>query len=188
MNQEYVERYERHLEAKRNRYSLQLPKQESQNRFRLKASEMNPPCAHIDKVNETSDPSLPIKLDKDPFKPEAHQCVFCKYNIKLDYKNVQLLSQFVSPHTGIVYSQKATGLCYFKQEELEKTVFKAKRLGLMPFFYKETVFLKDPSLFDSYKDNLKYVRTDFDNRTLTADDQAEKERKSSVLTARDTAK
>lgn len=150
----------------------------------MKPSEAKPPCPHIDK--QATDPNQPIKLDDDPFKIPPNQCVFCKYNIKLDYKNVQLLSQFVSPHTGIVYSQKATGLCYYKQEELEKTVFKAKKLGLMPFFYKETMFLKDPKLFNPFDNNLKRIRNHYDRRSLTADDELKKAQKG-FTTSRDTA-
>ena len=99
-----------------------------------------------------------------------HQCVFCKYKIPLDYKNVQLLSQFVSPNTGIVYSQKVTGLCYFKYSELENVVFKAKKLGLMPFFYKETIFTNDPPVFDPFNNNLNMVPNNYDKRKLNSDE------------------
>lgn len=189
LTREYAERYRRHQEAKRKLYSLQLPKQpdSSTNASMIKASEAKPPCPHTDKIDQT-DPNKPIRLEQDPFRREPYQCIFCRHNIKLDYKNVQLLSQFVSPHTGIVYSQQATGLCYFKQDELEKTVHRAKMLGLMPFFYKETVFLNDPKLFDPYNDNLKRVPNNYDNRSLTADDELEKSRKSIIQTSRDTAK
>jgi ribosomal protein S18 len=107
---------------------------------------------------------------KDPYKKPMHQCIFCKYNIPLDYKNVQLLSQFISQHTGIVYSQHVTGLCHFKQTELEETVHKARMLGLMPFFYKETMFVLDePNLFNPFKNNLKQIEDNYDKRQLNAD-------------------
>lgn len=89
INQMYVERYKKHLDAKQKMFSMQLPRQDTEN-----ADEINY-CQH------TQQDDMPKKLDSDPFKKESHQCVFCKHNIPLDYKNVQLLSQFVSPYTGI---------------------------------------------------------------------------------------
>ena len=58
----------------------------------------------------------------------------------------------------------------------------------MPFFYKETVFLNDPKLFDPYDDNLKRVANNYDRRLLTADDAENEARKSRIRTARETAK
>lgn len=176
------------MEAKQKLYSIKLPASENDQDFlsTQKPSEAKPPCPHIDKT--PSNPYQPIKLEKDPFKNSVRQCIFCKYNIKLDYKNVQLLSQFVSPHTGIVYSQQATGLCYFKQEELEKIVFKAKKLGLMPYFYKETVFLNDPRLFNPFENNLKKIPNNYDKRILTADDEIEQVQKNITSKSRDTEK
>jgi ribosomal protein S18 len=106
----------------------------------------------------------------DPYKKSVHQCIFCKYNIPLDYKNIQLLSQFVSQHTGIVFSQQVTGLCNFKQAELEKTIHTAKLIGLMPFFYKESTYvLNEPSLFNPFKNNLREIEDNHDKRKLNVD-------------------
>ena len=125
-------------------------------------------CKH--QTQETTNPEhLPVKLERDPFQKPMHQCVFCKYNIPLDYKNAQLLSQFVSPHTGIVYGQQVTGLCIYMQSEVEKTVFKAKKLGFIPFFYKETSFTSDPLLFNQFGSNLKKIPNTYDKRKLNSD-------------------
>jgi len=113
---------------------------------------------------------MPLSLSDDPYAKKMHQCIFCKYKIPLDYKNVQLLSQFVSPQTGIVYSQQVTGLCYYKYTELENVVFKAKKLGFMPFFYKETTFTSDPALFDPFTNNLKKIPNNYDRRKLNSDE------------------
>lgn len=75
--------------------------------------------------------------------------------MKIDFRNTKLLSQFVSPQTGFVFNQRTTGLCYFKQVELEKAVLKARRFHLMPYQWKETVYLDDPKLFNPYENNLK---------------------------------
>lgn len=110
------------------------------------------------------------QVGEDPYKKTEHQCVFCKNDIPLDYKNVQLLSQFVSPQTGIMYSQQVTGLCYSKYLELENTVIKARRLGLMPFFYKETVYAQENELFNPTKNVLREIPNNYDQRKFTSDD------------------
>lgn len=115
----------------------------------------------------------PFNLEKDPFKKPMHQCIFCKNNIPLDYKNTQLLSQFISPHTGIVYSQQVTGLCHHKQTELENTVFKARKLGLMPFFFKETTYVNDPKLFNPFANNLRRIEDNFDKRKFNSKQKKE---------------
>lgn len=95
-----------------------------------------------------------------------HQCIFCKYKINLDYKNVQLLSQFVSPQTGLLYRQEVTGLCVYKYEELERTVRKSREAGLMPYFYKEKTYIHDPVIVDGFKDKLREIQTSYDVRKL----------------------
>lgn len=113
---------------------------------------------------------MPKKIGEDPYKKKEHQCIFCKHDIPLDYKNVQLLSQFVSPQTGIIYSQQVTGICYYKYIELENTIIKARRLGLMPFFYKETMFTQEPELFNPMKNVLREIPNNYDDRKFTKDD------------------
>ena len=113
---------------------------------------------------------MPKKLDQDPYKKTEHQCIFCQHDIPLDYKNVQLLSQFVSPQTGITYSQQVTGICYHKYIELENTIIKARRLGLMPFFYKETMYTEQPELFNPAKNALREIPNNYDKRKFTRDD------------------
>lgn len=158
-DQIYKDRYLKHQQMKQHFYSLKLSKAELQEELKPKNAE----CEYHKNEDGT------VSMEKDPYRKKMHQCIFCKYNVPLDYKNVQLLSQFVSPHTGLLYSQEVTGLCYFKYRELENTLFKARKLGLMPFFYKETVFVNDPNLFDTFKNNLKQIVDDFDKRKLNAD-------------------
>jgi small subunit ribosomal protein S18 len=175
----YRERYQRHAKQKEKTYSLQVPKdtlEQELDRVEHGDSASSIVC-HSKKKNlekgivafDQEESDLPVNLKEDPFTKKIHQCVFCKYNIPLDYKNTQLLSQFVSQHTGIIYSQEVTGLCVYKYKELEATINKSRRLGLMPFFYKETVFLSDPELFDPYRNNLKPIPNNYDRRKLNAD-------------------
>jgi small subunit ribosomal protein S18 len=99
------------------------------------------------------------KQINDPYLPSPHKCIFCVHNLKIDFRNTELLSQFISPQTGFVFNQRTTGLCYFKQVEIEKAVLKARRFNLMPYKWKETVYLDDPRLFNPYDNTLKKVVT-----------------------------
>lgn len=69
-------------------------------------------------------------------------------SITPNYKNVRLLSQFQSPHTGRIYGRHITGLCKSKQEQVEKEIMKAQVAGFMPYYLKSPEFLADPKLFD----------------------------------------
>lgn len=102
------------------------------------------------------DDDRPKQID-DPYLPAPQKCIFCVENLKIDFRNTKLLSQFVSPQTGFIFNQRTTGLCYFKQVELEKAIWKARRFHLMPYTWKETAFLDDPKLFNPYENNLKKV-------------------------------
>lgn len=57
-------------------------------------------------------------------------CILCKFKIEPDYKNVRLLSQFQSRHTGRVYGKHITGLCSYKQTQVEQEIIKAQNSGL----------------------------------------------------------
>ena len=77
-------------------------------------------------------------------------CLLCPHRnpeIELDYKNVRLLSQFVSPHTGKIYGGRITGLCSSKQKELAKNIRRARKIGLMPITMKYFDYHSDPKLF-----------------------------------------
>ncbi|KAL1137906.1 hypothetical protein AAG570_009601, partial [Ranatra chinensis] len=84
----------------------------------------------------------------NPFSKEKGQCILCRYGITPDYKNIKLLSQFVSPFTGRLYSPSATRLCSRKHEQVKKEIMKARDAGFMPYYLKDPAFLKDPPLFD----------------------------------------
>ncbi|KAJ8715803.1 hypothetical protein PYW07_010285 [Mythimna separata] len=89
----------------------------------------------------------PVEME-NPYKKERRQCILCKLNIKPDYKNYRLLSQFQSPYTGRIYGRHITGLCKNKQALVENEIRKAQNCAYMPYYYKDKVFLKDPKLFD----------------------------------------
>ena len=70
---------------------------------------------------------------QDPYAEEPMRCVLCPKNfsvpIRPSWKNPKLLSQFVSPHTGLVYKKHITGLCEFMQCEVELEVKRAQQFG-----------------------------------------------------------
>uniref|UniRef100_A0A2K5JGF5 Small ribosomal subunit protein bS18m n=1 Tax=Colobus angolensis palliatus TaxID=336983 RepID=A0A2K5JGF5_COLAP len=65
-----------------------------------------------------------------------------------NYKNEQLLSQFVSPFTGCIYGRHITGLCGKKQKEITKAIKRAQIMGFMPVTYKDPAYRKDPKVCD----------------------------------------
>ena len=53
----------------------------------------------------------------------------------VDYKDVDLLKQFVNPH-GRVMSRKRTGLTAKQQRAVEAAVKRARFMGLLPYIQK----------------------------------------------------
>ncbi|XP_059821306.1 28S ribosomal protein S18c, mitochondrial [Hypanus sabinus] len=88
---------------------------------------------------------MPIKLE-NPYKVPPKKCILC--GISVDYKNVQLLSQFISPYTGRILGRHITGLCGKKQKEISKTIKKSQRMGFMSVTLKDPAFIKDTNICD----------------------------------------
>ncbi|CAI9162678.1 unnamed protein product [Rangifer tarandus platyrhynchus] len=103
-------------------------------------------CSQYKQV--TSNEDLPIPME-NPYKEPLKKCILCEKRV--DYKNVQLLSQFISPFTGCIYGRHITGLCGKKQKETAKAIKRAQILGFMPVTYKDPAYLKDPKVC-----NIKY--------------------------------
>jgi len=60
-------------------------------------------------------------------------CYFCQKNIKeIDYKNIKLLSKFVSGLAKIK-AKKRTGVCSTHQRKLAQTIKRARFLALLPY-------------------------------------------------------
>ncbi|XP_050646149.1 28S ribosomal protein S18c, mitochondrial [Macaca thibetana thibetana] len=98
-------------------------------------------CSQYKQVSSNED--LPITME-NPYKEPLKKCILC--GKRVDYKNVQLLSQFVSPFTGCIYGRHITGLCGKKQKEITKAIKRAQILGFMPVTYKDPAYLKDPKV------------------------------------------
>lgn len=66
----------------------------------------------------------------NPYEKEKQRCILCKHQITPDYKNVRLLSQFVSRFTGRIYGRHVTGLCKNQQTRLEIEIHKSIKAGM----------------------------------------------------------
>jgi ribosomal protein S18 len=111
----------------------------------------------------------------NPFAKEKQKCILCKHRITPNYKNVRLLSQFVSRFTGKIYSRNITGLCEKQQLAVQFAINRAINAGksaripslhypfvyissyssflynftgLMAGYYRDPRFAHDPKLFD----------------------------------------
>ncbi|XP_033503233.2 small ribosomal subunit protein bS18m [Epinephelus lanceolatus] len=84
-----------------------------------------------------------VKME-NPYKEPEKGCLLC--NVTVDYKNIQLLSQFISPHTGRIYGRHITGLCGRKQKEVSKAIKKAHSMGFMSVTHKHPQFMRDPNI------------------------------------------
>ncbi|KAK3918774.1 28S ribosomal protein S18c, mitochondrial [Frankliniella fusca] len=99
-------------------------------------------------VFEARAKDLPEENMENPFVHAKGLCILCKHNITPDYKNIKLLSQFISTQTGRVFGRHITGLCKEQQECVEREIRKARAAGLMAYYFKHPEFFKDPKLCD----------------------------------------
>ncbi|CAG0917934.1 unnamed protein product [Notodromas monacha] len=93
----------------------------------------------------------PVEMKRNPYEKQRDSCVLCRLGVRVSYKNPKLLSQFVSPYTGLLYPRNITRLCYFQHERVQDEIKKARKVGMMSRFIKEPEYFKDPALFDPSK-------------------------------------
>jgi small subunit ribosomal protein S18 len=65
-----------------------------------------------------------VKFKKD--------CVFCKNDLDIDYKNIELLSRYVSSR-GRILSRRISGNCAKHQRKVAQEVKRARFLNLVPY-------------------------------------------------------
>ncbi|XP_022094837.1 39S ribosomal protein S18a, mitochondrial-like [Acanthaster planci] len=58
-------------------------------------------------------------------------CPICSRNLRVTYKDVLILSQFIRPDGGML-PRRITGVCKKQQRHLEECVKRAHRAGLLP--------------------------------------------------------
>ncbi|XP_058048950.1 small ribosomal subunit protein bS18m [Ahaetulla prasina] len=97
---------------------------------------------------ESNQDDMPVSME-NPYKEPPKKCVLC--GVTVDYKNIQLLSQFISPYTGHIFGQHITGLCSKKQREMARAIRTAHCTGFMSVMHKDPVFRSDPKIC-----NIKY--------------------------------
>nr|XP_046909477.1 28S ribosomal protein S18b, mitochondrial-like isoform X2 [Dermatophagoides farinae] len=70
----------------------------------------------------------------DGFVKTSNPCAICRDRyLVLHHKNIELLRQFISPHTGYVYSNSILCLCHEQYEKLCVAVTLAKNYGYIDF-------------------------------------------------------
>ena len=73
---------------------------------------------------------------RQPQKKFFHRKKFCRFctdsNIKIDYKNVAILNNFVTER-GKIMPRRITGNCANHQRELTAAIKRARTIAIMPF-------------------------------------------------------
>nr|XP_032800993.1 28S ribosomal protein S18c, mitochondrial isoform X3 [Petromyzon marinus] len=91
-------------------------------RFNSDSLTHNSPATDTTRVSDpvVSDLLVSDLVVSDPYTDPPRRCVLC--NIDVDYKNTQLLSQFISSHTGKIYGRHITG---FMAVTLKEPLFRS---------------------------------------------------------------
>ena len=73
---------------------------------------------------------------RQPQKKFFHRKKFCRFctdsNIKIDYKNLAILNNFVTER-GKIMPRRITGNCANHQRELTAAIKRARTIAIMPF-------------------------------------------------------
>ena len=59
-------------------------------------------------------------------------CIFCKKNLEIDYKNVELLSRYLSSK-GKIVSRRFSGNCAKHQRKIAREIKRARFLSLLAY-------------------------------------------------------
>ena len=59
-------------------------------------------------------------------------CVFCKKDLDIDYKNLELISRYVSSK-GKIVSRRISGNCAKHQRKIAREIKRARYLSLIPY-------------------------------------------------------
>jgi small subunit ribosomal protein S18 len=62
-------------------------------------------------------------------------CIFCKKGLEIDYKNIELLSRYLSSK-GKIISRRISGNCAKHQRKLAREIKRARFLSLLPYLVK----------------------------------------------------
>lgn len=59
-------------------------------------------------------------------------CIFCKEDVVIDYKNIDLLKKYISER-GKIIGHGRTGVCSKHQKIIAQAIKRARFLALLPF-------------------------------------------------------
>ena len=65
-------------------------------------------------------------------KFKVRECKFCKENIDIDYKDVQLLKSYTT-EKGKIFPRRISGCCSKHQRELSRAIKRSRHAALIPF-------------------------------------------------------
>lgn len=72
------------------------------------------------------------RFPRKPIRPVPRNCAFCDTNTEPDYKDIGMLSKFVTER-GKLVSRGKTGVCSKHQRALTREVKHARHVALLPF-------------------------------------------------------
>jgi small subunit ribosomal protein S18 len=88
-------------------------------------------AGHVSKTGTEGSPRSGGKFKKGgPIRKKV--CRFCADKVEIDYKNVSMLSAFITER-GKILSGRITGTCARHQRELDTAIKRARMLALIPF-------------------------------------------------------
>ncbi|XP_072013376.1 large ribosomal subunit protein mL66-like [Amphiura filiformis] len=138
--------------------AVRLMSSESQNKYRKVTEETVGDATTIGA--DYSD----IPEDFHPVDNAHTACPICSRNLKVTYKDVLILSQFINPQGGLL-PRRLTGVCKKQQDHLAKCLHQAHITGLIPNH-------KPPKVYGSFKEQgwkprrkVKYHRYDGGRKT-----------------------
>jgi len=73
---------------------------------------------------------VPARLSQIRIKKH---CLFCEKKLGIDYKDIELLSRFVSSK-GKIISRRSSGTCAKHQRKLAKEIKRARFICLLPYW------------------------------------------------------
>ena len=59
-------------------------------------------------------------------------CAFCKKDLEIDYKNLELLSRYISSR-GKILSRRISGNCAKHQRKVSREIKRARFLNMLPY-------------------------------------------------------
>lgn len=62
-------------------------------------------------------------------------CIFCKKEVEIDYKNVEMVKKHLT-NRGKIKSRRITGVCAKHQRKLTKEIQRARFMNLVPYVVK----------------------------------------------------